>query len=159
MTRSRIFNGVPAVALLALFAAAHAGATSAPAQAPAPAEQAAPATPGAQANYGVKLGAFFKDEHKKAARAYFSQRYARGKECPPGMERGAKGCAPPVGGRYWAVGQTLQKAVAVHPVPEAAVARLPAAPNGYEYLMAGDDILLVSKGLHLVVDMIEDVMG
>ena len=32
-------------------------------------------------------------------------------------------------------------------------------PGGYEYLMAGDDILLVSKGLHLVVDMIEDVMG
>jgi Ni/Co efflux regulator RcnB len=127
------------------------------AAAPAPTEQAA--APGNQANYGVKLGGFFTEEHKKAARQAFVQRYAKGKECPAGLERSGKGCAAPVQGRYWAVGQMLQKAVATHPVPEAVASRLPPPPNGYEYVSAGEDILLVSKSLHLVVDMIEDVTG
>jgi hypothetical protein len=38
-------------------------------------------------------------------------------------------------------------------------ATLPPAPAGYEYVLAGEDILLVSKALQLVVDMIEDVTG
>jgi Ni/Co efflux regulator RcnB len=147
---SRHFPQAAAVALAALLA-------SAPAVSAA-AEQA-PATQGAQADYGVKLGAFFKEEHKKAARTAFAQRYGKGKVCPAGMERGAKGCAPPVEGRYWAVGQTLQPAVKPNPVPEPLKAKLPPAPKGYEYVMAGEDILLVSKGLNLVVDMIEDVSG
>ena len=41
-----------------------------------------------------------------------------------GMERIAKKCAPPVEGRYWAVGQTLQPAVKAHPVPDAVKAKL-----------------------------------
>ena len=145
---------------LVAFAVACAIGVAAPAfaaAAPAPTEQAA--APGNQANYGVKLGGFFSEEHKKAARKAFTQRYAKGKECPAGMERSAKGCAAPVQGRYWAVGQMLQKAVETHPVPEAVASRLPPPPNGYEYVSAGEDILLVSKSLHLVVDMIEDVTG
>ena len=126
--------------------------------APAAAEQPA-AAPAGQAAYGVKLGAFFNEQHKKAARTAFAQRYARAKDCPEGMERTAKKCAPPVEGRYWAVGQTLQPAVKPHPVPDAVKAKLPPAPDGYEYVLAGEDILLVSKALHLVVDMIEDVTG
>jgi cell division septation protein DedD len=60
--------------------------------APATTEQAA-AAPAGQATYGVKLGAFFKEEHKKAARTAFAQRYARAKDCPEGMERNtAKKC-------------------------------------------------------------------
>ena len=128
-----------------------------PAAAPTAPEKAA--APGTQANYGVKLGGFFSEEHKQAARKAFTQRYAKGKDCPAGLERSGKGCAAPVQGRYWAVGQTLQKAVATHPVPEVVASRLPPAPNGYEYVSAGEDILLVSKSIHLVVDMIEDVTG
>ncbi len=149
-----------ALALSGLVAAGPAAAAKSNTKADAtPAGQTAAAAPGGQANYGVKLGAFFKEEHRKAARSYFSQRYAKGKECPPGMERGAKGCAPPVEGRYWAVGQTLQPGVKAHALPESAKSKLPPEPDGYEYVMAGEDILLVSKGLHLVVDMIQDVMG
>lgn len=126
---------------------------------PPPAEQ--PATsPAGKASYGVKFGGFFNEQHKKAARAAFAQRYARGKDCPEGMERtAAKKCAPPVEGRYWMVGQALQPAVKSYPVPEAIKSKLPPPPDGYEYVMAGEDILLVSKALHLVVDMIEDVTG
>jgi len=161
MIPSKHAHHLLAVALCALVAAGPVSARSAAkstAQAAPAAEQPA-AAPGGEANYGVKLGAFFNEQHKKAARSYFTQRYARGKECPPGMERNGKKCAPPVEGRYWAVGQTLQPAVQVYPLPLAAVAKLPPPPRGYEYVMAGDDILLVSKGLHLVVDIIEDVMG
>ena len=147
---SRHFPHALAIALAALLA-------SAPSFAAGQAQ--APAATGAQADYGVKLGAFFKEEDKKAARAAFAQRYGKGKDCPAGMERGAKGCAAPVEGRYWAVGQTLQPAVKPNPVPEPVKAKLPPVPQGYEYLMAGDDILLVSKGLHLVVDILEDVTG
>lgn len=151
-----------ALAACALIAAAGPAAArsshKAPAQ-PAQAEQPAP-EPAGVTGYGIKLGGFFSEQQKKAARNYFTQRYGRGKDCPPGMERSAsKKCAPPVEGRYWAVGQALQPAVTVHPLPEPALSKLPPPPSGYEYLMAGDDILLVSKGLHLVVDMIENVMG
>ncbi|MDP3856377.1 MAG: hypothetical protein Q8Q73_01300 [Stagnimonas sp.] len=149
-----------ALAFGALVAAGPASAAKA-SEKPAPVtpEQSASAPPG-QAAYGVKLGAFFKEEHKKAARAAFEKRYARAKDCPEGMERNAaKKCAPPVEGRYWAVGQALQPAVKQHPVPDAVKAKLPPAPAGYEYVLAGEDILLVSKALHLVVDMIEDVTG
>jgi Ni/Co efflux regulator RcnB len=150
-----------ALALGALVAAGPSWAAKASAkEAPKPAEEpAAAAAPAGQAAYGVKLGAFFNDEHKKAARAAFEKRYAKAKDCPEGMERTGKKCAAPVEGRYWAVGQTLQPAVKPHPVPEAVKAKLPPPPQGYEYLLAGEDILLVSKALHLVVDMIEDVTG
>jgi hypothetical protein len=143
------------LALLAACAFALAG----PAGAAKPAGEPAAVAAEGQAKYGVKLGAFFNEQQKKAARAAFAQRYGKAKDCPAGMERGPKGCAPPVEGRYWAVGQTLQPAVKPHPVPEPLKAKLPPAPEGYEYVMAGEDILLVSKALHLVVDMIEDVNG
>lgn len=152
-------QGLLALALAALVVAGPAAAAKAAGkEAPKPAEEAA-AAPAGQAAYGVKLGAFFNEEHKKAARAAFEKRYAKAKDCPEGMERTGKKCAPPVEGRYWAVGQTLQPAVKPHPVPEAVKAKLPPAPQGYEYVLAGEDILLVSKALHLVVDMIEDVTG
>jgi Ni/Co efflux regulator RcnB len=159
MSPSKQFRCLLAVAVAMLAAAGPAGAAKPEAkQAQAPAEQAASSPPG-KASYGVKFGGFFNEQHKKAARAAFAQRYARAKDCPEGMERAAKKCAPPVEGRYWAVGQTLQPAVKAHPVPDAIKAKLPPAPDGYEYLMAGQDILLVSKAIHLVVDMIEDVTG
>jgi Ni/Co efflux regulator RcnB len=157
MMQSRYLLALAVGALVAAGPAAAARATSK--EAPKPAEEPAAAAPAGQAAYGVKLGAFFKEEHKKAARAAFEKRYAKAKDCPEGMERTAKKCAPPVEGRYWAVGQRLQPAVKPHPVPDAVKAKLPPEPQGYEYVLAGEDILLVSKALHLVVDMIEDVTG
>jgi Ni/Co efflux regulator RcnB len=141
------------------FAALPFAATMAFAQ-PAPAPAAAQPSAAGQMGYGVKLGGFFNDQHKQVARKYFTQRYAKAKDCPQGMEREGKVCKTPVAGRYWAVGQPLQKAVATYPVPDPLMAQLPPAPQGYEYVRAGDDILLVSKGgMHLVVDIIENVMG
>jgi hypothetical protein len=36
---------------------------------------------------------------------------------------------------------------------------LPPAPKGYEYVLAGEDVLLISKAIRLVVDMVPDVMS
>ena len=153
------------VRLLTIFASAAllAGGTSvAASKQPArqPAEAAAPAAQPAsagQASYGVKIGAFFNDQQKQAARRAFLQKYAKAKECPPGLEKGKKGCESPWDARYWAVGQALQPAVKAYPVPEPVVAQLPKPPKGYEYVLVADDILLIASGTKLVVDMIEHV--
>jgi Ni/Co efflux regulator RcnB len=107
--------------------------------------------------YGVKLGGFFTDQHKQVAKRSFAQYYAKNKTCPKDMERQGKTCRAVVQGHYWAVGQTVQKAVETFPVPDEVQAKLPEAPAGYEYVRAGEDILLVSKGMRLVVDMMQDV--
>lgn len=144
------------------FGFAHAAHPAHPAKsAAAPEAPAAPAPSNGVMGYGVKLGGFFNDQHKQVARKYF-QRYAKGKECPQGMEREAPGktCKPPVEGRYWAVGQPLNKAVETFPLPDSLKSQLPPPPAGYQYVRAGEDILLVSdNSMHFVVDMIQDVMG
>jgi Ni/Co efflux regulator RcnB len=122
------------------------------------APQAAP-TPGTTMGYGVKLGGFFNDKHKAAVKRSYSKHFAKTKECPKDMEREGKTCRALVKGHYWAVGQPLQKAVETYPVPEDVVAALPPAPEGYEYVRAGEDILLMSKAIKLVVDMIPDAIG
>ena len=149
------------LALLAALAIS-AGASLAATKAAAPSVAAAPAAPPAaagQSNYGVKLGAFFNDQQKQAARRAFSQKYAKAKECPPGLEKGKKGCESPWDTRYWAVGQALQPAVKAYPVPEPVAAQLPKPPQGYEYVRVADDILMIASGTKLVVDMIEHVAG
>jgi Ni/Co efflux regulator RcnB len=119
---------------------------------------AAPA-PGNTMGYGVRMGGFFTDQHKQVAKRSFSQHFAKAKTCPKDMERDGKTCRALVKGHYWAVGQPLQKAVETFPLPDDVKAKLPPAPEGYEYVRAGEDILLVSKAMHLVVDMMQDVVS
>ena len=145
---------VVALAVIAAAAGASGAAQKAdekkPVAQPAPAASAAPT--GKAMGYGVKLGGFFTPEHKAVAKRSFAQHFAKTKECPKDMEREGKTCRAQVKGHYWAVGQTVQKAVETFPVPEDVAAKLPPAPEGYEYVRAGEDVLLVSKGLNLVVD-------
>ncbi|MEJ6023973.1 hypothetical protein [Ramlibacter sp. PS4R-6] len=147
-----------AFALIAALAGASGAAQKAAEKKAEQEPQAAPA-PGNTMGYGVKLGGFFTDQHKAAAKRSFAQHFAKAKTCPKDMDREGKTCRAQVKGHYWAVGQTLQKAVETHPLPDEVVARLPPAPDGYEYVRAGEDILLLSKGLHLVVDVMQDVAG
>lgn len=155
MTSSNKPRAIALVAAASFFVASAFAATT-PASTPS---TGAPATaaPAGQASYGVKIGKFFNDQHKQAARRAFSQKYAKAKECPPGLEKGKKGCESPWDTRYWAVGQSLQPAVKAYTVPETVAAQLPKPPEGYEYVRVADDILLISSGTKLVVDMIEHV--
>ena len=119
-------------------------------------QQAAPAS-GASMGYGVKLGGFFTDQQEQAAKRAFEQHFAKSKTCPEDMERKGKTCRALVQGHYWAVGQSLQSAVKTFPLPDEVKAALPPAPEGYEYVRAGEDILLMSKAIHLVIDVMENV--
>ena len=126
--------------------------------APAEQEHAAP-TPGNTMGYGVKLGGFFTEQHKQVAKRSFAQYFAKNKSCPKDMEREGKTCRAQVKGHYWAVGQSLQPAVETFPLPDEVKSRLPAPPDGYEYVRAGEDILLLSSKIHLVVDVMQDVIA
>lgn len=159
MNRTRLSASILAFALIGAMAGASGAADKAAEKKAEPATPQAAPPPGNTMGYGVKLGGFFTDQHKAAAKLSYAQHFAKTKECPKDMEREGKTCRALVKGHYWAVGQTLQKAVEAQPVPEDVASKLPPAPDGYEYVRAGEDILLVSKGLHLVVDVMQDVAG
>ena len=164
MNRWKLAAHAAALVVIATSAAASGAAQKAakhnpPAPAAEQQEPAAAPTPGHTMGYGVKLGGFFTEQHKQVAKRSFAQYYAKNKNCPKDMERQGKTCRALVQGHYWAVGQPLQKAVETFPVPEEVKAKLPPAPNGYEYVRAGEDILLISSGIHLVVDEMQDVAG
>jgi Ni/Co efflux regulator RcnB len=150
------------IAVVAAIALAALGGQAAPKHPPAvPQGQQQTDAPAAAhtAGYGVKLGGFFTDQTKEAAKKSFAQHHAKNKDCPKDMERQGKTCRALVQGHYWVVGQPLRKEVETFPLPDDVQARLPKPPEGYEYVRAGEDILLISKGLHLVVDMMQDVAG
>jgi Ni/Co efflux regulator RcnB len=155
MDRWKFSARVTAAAAIAAFACASGAAQKAANEQ----EQSAAASPAKAMGYGVKIGGYFTPQHKEAARKSFAQYFAKNKTCPKDMERQGKTCRALVQGHYWAAGQTLQSAVETFPLPEEVASRLPAPPAGYEYVRAGEDILLMSKGIHLVVDVMQDVVG
>lgn len=156
---ARVFAAVAIAAATGASGAAQKAAAPQAAEAAAPAAQS-PAPSQKAMGYGVKLGGYFTEQNKDAVKKSFQQHFAKNKTCPKDMERQGKTCRALVQGHYWAVGQPLQKAVETFPVPEDVAAKLPPAPEGYEYVRAGEDILLISKaGMHLVVDVMQDVVG
>src|SRR6478752_7629288 len=96
----------PARALAFAVIAAMAGASGAAqkaAEKKTEAEPPAAPAPGNTMGYGVKLGGFFTDKHKVAAKHSFAKHFAKTKECPKDMEREGKTCRALVKGHYWAV--------------------------------------------------------
>ena len=155
MDRRKFSARVTALAAMAAFACASGAAQKAANEQ----EQAAPSAAAKAMGYGVRIGGFFTPQHKDVAKKSYAQYWAKNKTCPKDMEREGKTCRALVKGHYWIAGQTLQPAVETFPVPEEVASRLPAAPAGYEYVRAGEDILLMSKAIHLVVDVMQDVVG
>lgn len=105
----------------------------------------------------VKLGAYFADPQREAARAYYARQYSA-KRCPPGLAKKNNGCMPPGQAKKWAVGQALPSDLVYYPVPQAVVVRLGVAPAGHRYVRVANDILLIAIGTRMVVDAIEDLM-
>src|SRR3982751_3748602 len=105
-------------AALAAFALAATAGGAAQQQAKHPEEQQAAPAPAQTMGYGVKLGGFFNEKHKDAAKRSFAQHFAKTKECPKDMERKGKTCRALVQGHYWAVGQPLRKEVETFELPE-----------------------------------------
>ena len=106
----------------------------------------------------VRVGAFFSDQHRSAARTYYGEHYGGGKGCPPGLAKKNNGCMPPGQAKKWVVGQPLPAGVVVYPVPAAVIVHLPPAPVGYKYVRVATDILLIAVGTQMVIDGISDLM-
>lgn len=106
----------------------------------------------------LRVGAYFSDQHRQAARSYYGQRYGAGKGCPPGLAKKNNGCLPPGQAKKWVVGQPLPAGVVVYSVPQPVLVHLPPAPVGYRYVRVASDILLIAIGTQMVVDGISDLM-
>jgi hypothetical protein len=110
----------------------------------------------------VRQGAYFRDEHREAARRYYVENYSDGKakgRCPPGLAKKNNGCMPPGQARKWAVGQPLPRGVVVYEVPRPVLVSLPPAPVGYRYERVGGDIVLVRTNGRVVVDIMLNIFG
>jgi Ni/Co efflux regulator RcnB len=107
----------------------------------------------------VRAGAYFRDEHREAARRYYVEHYGTAKHCPPGLAKKNNGCMPPGQARKWAVGQPVPQGVVVYEVPRPVLVQLPPAPVGYRYERLGGDIVLVRVNGRVVVDIMLNVFG
>ena len=105
----------------------------------------------------VRVGQYFNDQNREAARVYYGQQYGNGGRCPPGLAKKHNGCLPPGQVRY-VVGQPLPRTVIVYPVPQPVIVQLPIAPPGYRYVRSGNDILLLSPQSQMVVDVIAGLL-
>jgi Ni/Co efflux regulator RcnB len=110
----------------------------------------------------VREGAYFREEHREAARRYYVEQYGghgKAKHCPPGLAKKHNGCMPPGQARKWAVGQPLPRDVVVYEVPRPVLVQLPPPPVGYRYERVGGDIVLVRINGRVVVDIMLNIFG
>jgi Ni/Co efflux regulator RcnB len=107
----------------------------------------------------VRVGSYFNDDHRRAARTYYVQQYPQGKRCPPGLAKKNNGCMPPGQAKKYVMGQPLARTVYWYPVPQPVVQVLPQVPYGYRYVRVGNDILLLSPESSIVVDVIAGLLG
>jgi Ni/Co efflux regulator RcnB len=107
----------------------------------------------------IKVGAYFNDHHRDAARSYYQQHYSNARNCPPGLAKKNNGCMPPGQAKKWSVGQPIPHGVAVYQVPRPVLVQLPPPPYGYRYARIGNDIVLVQAQNNLIVDIIVGLLG
>jgi len=107
----------------------------------------------------IAPGSYFNDQQRVVVRQYYTQTYAEGKFCPPGLAKKGNGCMPPGQAKKWAVGQTVPQNVILYNVPQPVILQLPAAPAGYRYARIGGDIVLVRQSNNLIVDIIVGLLG
>ena len=105
----------------------------------------------------VRVGQYFNDSQRQAARTYYVQQYGDGRRCPPGLAKRNNGCMPP-GQVTYVVGQPLPRNVPVYQVPQPVIVQLPVAPPGYRYVRIGNDLVLVSPQSQVVVDVITGLL-
>lgn len=108
---------------------------------------------------GVKVGAYFNDQHREAARAYYTEQYGHGKNCPPGLAKKNNGCLPPGQARKWVVGEPVPHGVVIYSVPQPVLVQLPPSPYGYRYARIGGDIVLIQRQNNLIVDIMVGLPG
>lgn len=102
-------------------------------------------------------GTHFKDEHKTAISEYYEEQFLSTHRCPPGLTRNYDGCVPSDKAHKWKTGQPLPRNATTYDLPPEIVARIGPPPSGHRYVRVDSDILLVTTGTSLIVDIIEDL--
>jgi hypothetical protein len=107
----------------------------------------------------VRVGAYFSDQQRNAARTSYVQAYGGEavRSCPPGLAKKNNGCMPPGQAKKYQLGQPLPSSVVYYPVPGAILVQLPPAPVGHKYVRVAADILLIAVGSSMVIDAISDL--
>ena len=100
---------------------------------------------------------YFKDEHKAAISEYFEEQFRSTHRCPPGLTRSYDGCMPLGKARKWKIGQPLPRNATAYDLPPEIVTRIGPPPSGHRYVRVDSDILLITTGALLIVDVIEDL--
>jgi hypothetical protein len=92
-----------------------------------------------------------------AVRDYYGAQFKQG-SCPPGLAKKNNGCLPPgQAKKLWAVGQPLPPHLVLEDLPPKLLVNLSVPPDGYKYVRAAADILLIATGTSMVVGAIEDL--
>ncbi len=102
---------------------------------------------------GPSVTIHFPGDARVAVRDYYDS--ARG--CPPGLAKKNNDCLPPGQAKKWAIGHPLPREVIWHELEPELVVRIGLPPQGYKYVRAAADILMIAVGTGLVVDAIEDL--
>src|SRR5690606_21591698 len=64
--------------------------------------------------------------------------------CPPGLAKKHNGCLPPgQAKKRWTIGRPLPRDVIFHDVPADLVVKIGLPPEGYKYVRAAADILMI----------------
>jgi Ni/Co efflux regulator RcnB len=89
-------------------------------------------------------------------RRYYGDQFRAG-NCPPGLAKKNNGCMPPGQAKKWSIGQRLPRDLAYHDLPRDLYSRLRPPGDGYKYVRADADILMISTGTMMVIDAIQDL--
>ena len=98
----------------------------------------------------------FTDRHRVVIREYYVKDYRTG-HCPPGLAKKNNGCMPPGQAKKWAIGRPLPRGLAYYDLPRDLILRLRPPGEGYKYVRAAADVLLIAVGTMVVIDAIEDL--
>jgi len=87
---------------------------------------------------------------------YYLAKHRAG-HCPPGLAKKNNGCMPPGQARKWHKGRYLPRDVVFYNLPSRLLAQLGAPPSGHRYVRVASDILLITIGMGMVIDSIDDL--
>jgi hypothetical protein len=94
------------------------------------------------------------EQQRAIVHSYYRSEFVGGR-CPPGLARKDIGCLPPgLARRVWSLGAPLPSSVVFYSLPAALLARLTPPPDGYQYVRIDNDIVLLSAGPRVAVQVI-----
>ena len=99
---------------------------------------------------------YFGDRHRTVVHDYYAEQLRAGR-CPPGLAKKRNGCMPPGHAKKWRVGRALPKGTVFYAVPTDLADQLGPPPPRHRYVRVGGDVLLITLGTPVVVDVIPNL--